>query len=154
MLKAHPYEEVAYDLYSQELQGQTFGLGRVGKLPQACTLDELADRVKAAFDVPFVRMVGQGTREIRKVAVLGGMGAKYVRHARFAGADVLVTGDIDYHTAHDALAAGIALIDPGHNIEKIMKAKVAGYLNGEFKELKSDTEAVASAVDTEVFRIR
>ncbi|MFX5869923.1 Nif3-like dinuclear metal center hexameric protein, partial [Acinetobacter baumannii] len=68
------------------------------------------------------------------------------------GADVLVTGDIDYHTAHDALAAGIALIDPGHNVEKIMKAKVAEWLTGALTERKDVTDVVASAVDTEPFR--
>jgi putative NIF3 family GTP cyclohydrolase 1 type 2 len=70
----------------------------------------------------------------------------------FAGADVLITGDIDYHTAHDALAAGLALIDPGHNVEKIMKMKVAEWLTRELGERKYTTVAAASAVDTEVFR--
>ena len=57
--------------------------------------------------MPAVRVVGDLERVIRKVAVLGALASIYVRHAMFAGADVLVTGDIDYHTAHDALAAGI-----------------------------------------------
>lgn len=152
MLKAHPYEEVAYDLYPLELKGRSFGLGRVGKLSAPTTLGELADKVKKAFDVPFVRVVGDLQRSVSKAAVLGGSGAKYFRQAQFYGADVLVTGDIDYHTAHDALAAGIALIDPGHNAEKIMKAKVADWLARGLAERKSSTEVVASAVDTEPFR--
>ncbi|WP_040948392.1 Nif3-like dinuclear metal center hexameric protein [Gorillibacterium massiliense] len=153
MLRAHPYEEVAYDIYPLDLLGKSFGLGRVGRLPADCTLDQLAEKVKLAFDVPFTRVVGDGQQVIRKVAVLGGSGAKYVRHTQFAGADVLITGDIDYHTAQDALAAGIALIDPGHNAEKIVKAKVRDYLNQELQALKSETEAVASQIDTEVFRL-
>ena len=40
MLKAHPYEEVAYDLYPMDLKGRAFGLGRVGKLPEPETLDD------------------------------------------------------------------------------------------------------------------
>lgn len=154
MLKAHPYEEVAYDLYPMDLNGRTFGLGRVGKLAQPIALDTFAETVKTAFDVPFVRVVGDPRRDIRKVAVLGGSGSRYVRHAIFAGADVLVTGDIDYHTAHDALAAGIAIVDPGHNVEKIMKAGVAGWLQARLTEQKSATRAVASTVDTEVFWVR
>lgn len=121
MLKTHPYEEVAYDLYALDLKTRTFGLGRAGKLPKPVTLAELCEQVKQAFDVPMLRVVGDPDRVIRKAAVLGGSGSRYVKHAMFAGADVLITGDIDYHTAHDALAAGIALIDPGHNVEKIMK---------------------------------
>ncbi|WP_337101627.1 Nif3-like dinuclear metal center hexameric protein [Paenibacillus sp. YIM B09110] len=151
MLKAHPYEEVAYDLYAVDLKGRAFGLGRVGKLEQEVSLSELAERLKQAFDVPALRVVGQLDRSIRKAAVLGGSGARYVRHAIFAGADVLVTGDIDYHTAHDALAAGIAIIDPGHNIEKVMKQQVADWLNGQLQATKSETKVIASALNTEPF---
>ena len=152
MLKAHPYEEVAYDLYPMDLKGRAFGLGRVGKLPDSCTLGELAERVKQAFGVSALRLVGDPGREIRKVAVLGGSGGRYIRHALFAGADVLITGDVDYHAAHDALAAGLSVIDPGHNVEKIMKPGVADFLNRRFQEKKWETVAVASSVDTEVFR--
>jgi dinuclear metal center YbgI/SA1388 family protein len=150
MLKAHPYEEAAYDLYPLEQAGRVHGLGRVGKLPAAVTLRELAELAKTVFDVPAVRVVGDLERPIRKVAVLGGSGGRYVRHAIFAGADVLVTGDIDYHTAHDAAAAGLALLDVGHNVEKILKRGVATYLAA--KLAKTATQVVASQVDTEPFK--
>jgi dinuclear metal center YbgI/SA1388 family protein len=152
MLKAHPYEEVAYDLYPLDLNGRTFGLGRVGKLSEALTLRELTNKVKQVFEVPTVRVVGDVERQVKKVAVLGGSGSRYVRHALFAGADVLITGDIDYHTAHDALAAGLAIIDPGHNVEKIMKRKVADYLRKTLSEHKYATEVIASRIDTEPFQ--
>ncbi|PZE22685.1 Nif3-like dinuclear metal center hexameric protein [Paenibacillus xerothermodurans] len=152
MLKAHPYEEVAYDLYQLDLKGRTFGLGRVGRLPEPITLDQLAEQVKIAYDVPSLRVVGDATRVVHKVAVLGGSGSRYLRHAMFAGADVLITGDIDYHTALDAQAAGVALIDPGHNVEKIMKQGVADYLQRRLTEKKSDTKVLASEITTEPFR--
>jgi len=152
MLKAHPYEEVAYDLYPLDLKGRSFGLGRVGKLNEAISLKELCERVKEAYNVPFVRLVGDPSRSVRKVAVLGGSGSRYVRHALFAGADVLITGDIDYHTAQDALAAGLAIIDPGHNVEKIMKQGVADYLQRKLRDKKYATQAFASQIDTEPFR--
>ncbi len=152
MLKSHPYEEVAYDLYPLELKGKTSGLGRVGKLPAPVRLGELAQHVKTAFDVPMVRLVGDPDRQVQKIAVLGGSGSRYVRHALFAGADVLITGDIDYHTAHDALAAGLAIIDPGHNAEKIMKRKVAEYLQAKLAEHKYETAVAHSLVNTEPFQ--
>ncbi|KIL34622.1 hypothetical protein SD71_18450 [Cohnella kolymensis] len=154
MLKAHPYEEVAYDLYSMDLKGRSFGLGRVGKLPSAETLEQFAERVKSALQVPFVRMVGDPAKPIRKVAVLGGSGSRYIRHASFAGADVLVTGDIDYHSAQDAEAAGLAIIDPGHNAEKIMKPKLAQWLNDQLRAKGYNTEVFASQIDTEPFKLR
>ncbi|QMV40415.1 Nif3-like dinuclear metal center hexameric protein [Cohnella cholangitidis] len=154
MLKAHPYEEVAYDLYSMDLKGRSFGLGRVGVLPATESLDRFAERVKSAFQVPFVRMVGDGSKPIRKVAVLGGSGARYIRHAQFAGADVLVTGDIDFHSAQDALAAGMSIIDPGHHAEKIMKPNVAQWLTEQLKAKGYATEVFASQIDTEPFQLR
>jgi dinuclear metal center YbgI/SA1388 family protein len=152
MLKAHPYEEVAYDLYQLDLKGRTFGLGRVGKLQEPVTLEQLCKLVKASYEVPTVRLVGDLQRKVQKIAVLGGSGGRYVRHAIFAGADVLITGDIDYHTAQDALAAGLCLIDPGHNVEKIMKRGVADYLRAKLQEKKSETGVFASEIDTEPFR--
>ncbi|CAG7605949.1 GTP cyclohydrolase 1 type 2 [Paenibacillus solanacearum] len=152
MLKAHPYEEVAYDLYLLDLKTRTFGLGRAGKLPKPLTLAELCEQVKQAFDVPMLRVVGDPDQMMRKAAVLGGSGSRYMKHAMFKGADVLITGDIDYHTAHDALAAGIALIDPGHNVEKIMKQGVAEYLQRKLAERKWATAVVPSELNTEPFR--
>jgi dinuclear metal center YbgI/SA1388 family protein len=151
MLKAHPYEEVAYDLYPMDLKGRSFGLGRVGKLPEAVSLKDLAEQVKEAYDVPMVRVVGDLNRTLKKAAVLGGAGSRYVRHAIFAGADVLITGDIDYHTAHDALAAGLAIIDPGHNVEKIMKSHITAYMLERMKEKKYQTKVKASQINTEPF---
>ncbi|KIL41715.1 hypothetical protein SD70_04900 [Gordoniibacillus kamchatkensis] len=151
MLKAHPYEEVAYDLYPIDLKGRTMGIGRIGKLAEATTLEQFAGHVKTALDVPAVRVVGDLRRDVRKVAVLGGSGGRYVRHAQFAGADVLVTGDIDYHTAHDAVAAGMAIVDAGHNIEKVMKQGVADVLRAKLQERGYTTPVEASTVSTEVF---
>lgn len=152
MLKAHPYEEVAYDLYSMDLKGRSFGLGRVGKLKEPTTLGQFVETVKAGLNVDKVRVVGDLDRPVLKAAVLGGSGGKFLGSAIFRGADVLVTGDIDYHTAQDALMAGVALIDPGHNAEKIMKVKVAEWIKAKLTEHKYGTPVYASEVITEPFR--
>lgn len=132
--------------------GQGYGLGRVGMLQKEITLKALGDQVKEAFEVPTVRVVGDLKRKVKKVAVLGGAGGRYVKHALFSGADVLITGDIDYHTAHDALAAGLSIIDPGHNAEKIMKKFVAEYLQLKLGAKKYNTLVYASQINTEPFR--
>jgi dinuclear metal center YbgI/SA1388 family protein len=152
LLRAHPYEEVAYDLYPLDIKGRTFGLGRVGRLTEALSVAELVEQVKQAFSVQTVRVVGDLQQVVKKVAVLGGAGSSYIQASLFAGADVLITGDIDYHSAQDALAAGLILIDPGHNVEKIMKSHVAEYLTKQLLAKKYATNVTASNVDTEVFR--
>ena len=48
------------------------------------------------------------------MAISPGAGKSVVKHALKAKVDVLVTGDIDHHTALDAWEAGLAIIDAGH----------------------------------------
>jgi len=130
------------------------GLGRVGQLAEACSTADLVEQVKQAFGVANVRVVGHLSRKLRKVAVLGGSGGRYIQQAINACADVFISGDIDYHTAQDALAAGLTIIDPGHNIEKIMKEQVANYFNEVFLTQKYATKATASKINTEPFQFR
>jgi dinuclear metal center YbgI/SA1388 family protein len=152
MLKAHPYEEVAYDIYALNLKGRILGLGRVGKLISPMTLAEFVEVVKENLQVDHVRVVGDLKRPIRKAAVLGGSGSRYVSPSIYRGADVLVTGDIDYHTAQDALMAGIAIIDPGHHAEKIMKSKVADWIREKLQNTKVETKVHVSEVNTDPFQ--
>ncbi|MDQ0205558.1 Nif3-like dinuclear metal center hexameric protein [Alkalicoccobacillus murimartini] len=152
MHKVHPYEEVAYDLYSLDQPHQQLGLGRIGTLDQAVTLSTLAEKVKIAFQVDILRLIGDPNKRIQRVAILGGDGNKYVQMAMDKGADVLITGDIYYHTAIDAIEDGFALLDPGHNIEKIMKKGVADYLNKVVKEEGIEATIIASEVSTDPYQ--
>jgi len=152
MKKAHPYEEVAYDLYELATPGEVYGLGRIGYLAEEMTLDEFVKKVKIAFDVPRVRVVGDGDRIVKKVAVLGGDGNKYTFTALHKGADVYVTGDLYYHVAHDAMMEGLMMIDPGHNVEKIMKEGVCERIQTFVDEKKYATDVIISEVHTDPFR--
>lgn len=151
MLKAHPYEEVAYDLYPLDNQGEPMGLGRVGTVPEM-SLQEFAEHVKKALDVPRVRVIGNLDARIRKVAVLGGDGNKYFMSAKFKGADVYVTGDIYYHTAHDALMAGLNMVDPGHHAEKVMIKGVVEKMSKLCREKNYAVSFLASETDTNPFQ--
>ncbi len=114
MKQAHPYEEVAYDLYPLANPGTVRGHGRIGPLEQPATVAALAARVREALQVPFVRVAGDPDRVVTTAAVGAGSGAMLIRTAAARGAHVLVAGDIGHHDAHDALDAGLCLIDPGH----------------------------------------
>lgn len=151
MLKANPYEEVAYDVYPVDNQGEVLGLGRIGAVNEM-TLAEFAERVKTALEVDKVRVVGDLSSKVKKVAVLGGDGNKYFSQAKFKGADVYVTGDIYYHTAHDAMMQGLNMIDPGHNVEKIMKKGVTATLTKMCKEAGYEVEIFPSEVNTDPFQ--
>ncbi|AOH55735.1 Nif3-like dinuclear metal center hexameric protein [Peribacillus muralis] len=152
MMKAHPYEEVAYDIYQLENQGESLGLGKIGILAEEMTLEQFAEHVKMTLDVDKVRVVGDLQSPIKKVAVLGGDGNKYFATAKFKGADVYVTGDMYYHTAHDAMMLGLNIVDPGHNVEKVMKKGVARILGEMCRERNFDVEFISSQLNTDPFR--
>ncbi|MEH7224535.1 Nif3-like dinuclear metal center hexameric protein [Bacillus sp. JJ1566] len=152
MLKAHPYEEVAYDIYPLENEGNVLGLGRVGYLENEMTLEQFAEHVKDRLEVDGIRVVGSLSDKIKKVAVLGGDGNKYISQAKRAGADVYVTGDMYYHVAHDAMMMGLNIVDPGHNIEKVMKKGVANVLTDRFKEKKFEVSVITSELNTDPFK--
>lgn len=114
MLKAHPYEEVAYDLIPLANQWNDIGLGRVGRLAEPVSLAVLADRVKLTLNCQGVRLVGSPEKSIAKVAVCGGSGAGLIQEAKRRGADVLITGDVKYHEARLAEDLDLAMLDAGH----------------------------------------
>jgi len=131
MLKSHPYEEVAYDLIPVENIAENVGLGRIGSLPQPCTINEFAEKCKQQLNCQALRVVAtsaqlaQEKASVNKIAVCSGSGAMVIREAARQGADLLVTGDVKYHEALNAKELGLAVIDAGHfATEHIM----AGYL--------------------------
>ena len=154
MYEYHPYEEVAFDLWSLESKTGQQGIGRIGLLAQSMTLDDFASKVKEQLHVPFVRVVGDSTKIIRKVAVLGGDGNKYIQTAKRAGADVLVTGDLYFHVAQEAQTLGLSVVDPGHHVESIMKSGVAVKMNKMCEESKYKCRFIPSSISTEPFRVK
>lgn len=128
MKNAHPYEEVAYDLYPLENAGEKLGLGRVAILEEPVTLQKFAEMVKDAFKVDGIRITGDLHKEINKIAIVGGSGQSYMEQAVKQGVDAFITGDVTFHTALDAKEMGLAIIDPGHFIEKVMIDATKQYL--------------------------
>jgi len=123
LLKAHPYEEVAFDLYPLENQRTDVGLGRIGTLTEPQTLPEFIAQIKLALGVKHLRWAGPGEKLISKVAVCGGSGASLISEALRQGADCLLTGDVKYHDAQRARAEGLTLIDAGHFGTEILMVK-------------------------------
>lgn len=150
MIKAHPYEEVAYDLVPLANRRNDVGLGRIGRLEQSLTFAEFAIRVKDALAVNSLRLVGEPQGRIGKVALCGGSGSSLLAEAIRQGADVLVTGDVKYHEAQNAVSQGIALIDAGHfATEHLMVAELSAVLQREaeqkglklvFHEMKGESD--------------
>ncbi|PKM78675.1 MAG: Nif3-like dinuclear metal center hexameric protein [Firmicutes bacterium HGW-Firmicutes-15] len=144
MLKAHPYEEAAYDIYLLENRGKVFSLGRTGKLAEMMSLQEFCAEVKMSLGLEFLRVVGDMNRSVKNIAVVSGAGASLMSKAQKQRCDVLLTGDLKYHEAKDAEALGIAVIDAGHQgTERIMANYLRDLLNEEKKRRGLDLEVIS-----------
>lgn len=145
LFAAHPYEEVAYDLYPLSNEGQAWGLGTIGQLPEKVTLNELAGRCHKLLQPGVLKILGDSKMKIDKVAVLGGSGSEYVEHALQKGAQVFISGDIKFHDAQKAASAGLALIDAGHDAtERPVLPVLESYLKERIAAAGFATEVIIS----------
>ncbi|MBR5983527.1 MAG: Nif3-like dinuclear metal center hexameric protein [Bacteroidales bacterium] len=113
MLKVHPYEEPAFDIYQIENQWSQVGLGAVGELVEEITEDEFLETVKRTFSVENIRHSAKTGKKIRRVAVCGGSGASFIRTAIASKADAYITADIKYHDWFQ-VEGRLLLLDIGH----------------------------------------
>ena len=88
-------------------------LGRVGNLPEECTLDSFADLVKLQLGADGIR-VANAYNPVKRVALVGGDGKGYVSAAIAAGADTYLSGRIGYNVMEEASERAINLIEAGH----------------------------------------
>lgn len=144
MHQAHPYEEVAYDLYRLENEGRIFSPGRKGCLVQEISLQDYALRIKDLLGVKSLRVVGDLNSSVKNVAVISGSGASLMNRVISRNIDLLVTGDLKYHEAKDAQAAGLKVIDAGHQgTEAMVVPLLIDYLNPKLASRKMQVELIS-----------
>jgi dinuclear metal center YbgI/SA1388 family protein len=113
MKSAHPYEEVAYDLYTLENGNPNFGMGAIGNLSKQMTVRAFLAHVKKKLHVGSLRFSGSPAQTVQRIAVCGGSGSELLEEAIRAKADVFVTADVRYHGFQSA-DNRIILVDAGH----------------------------------------
>jgi dinuclear metal center YbgI/SA1388 family protein len=114
MKASHPYEAIAYDLYSLENPREGAGIGRIGDLIAPVSLKSLAGRVSRKLQAPVMRLDGEAKAIIRRLAVGCGSVRGLVSPARQAGAEALLVGEIPHQDRLQAEAEGLAVIEMGH----------------------------------------
>lgn len=116
----HPYETPVYDFIPMQKMSQ-YGLGMIGELAEAESVESFVQSVKQSLHMPSVRFIGNRNAKIKRVAIVGGSGIGFENLAHQRGADLFITGDIKHHEALDAKTAGINLLDINHYSEYVMK---------------------------------
>ncbi|QIA09595.1 Nif3-like dinuclear metal center hexameric protein [Draconibacterium halophilum] len=113
LVHAHPYEEVAYDIYSLDNKFDQIGMGMTGTLPKEIDEKKFLKLLKETFGTGVIKHTALKNKKVRKIAVCGGAGSFLLNQAIAAGADVFVTGDFKYHQFFDA-ENKIVIADIGH----------------------------------------
>lgn len=129
MEAAHPYEEVAYDVFRLENGGAKRGIGRVGQLAEPLSLAAFLDLTGEKLQCKHLTYQGDLSQPIKTVALCGGSGISYLRAAKKAGADVYITGDMKYHDGQAASELGLCVVDAGHfGTERLITGALADFV--------------------------
>ena len=132
MLKAHPYEEVAYDVFELKNENQYIGSGMVGDLREP--MDELTflAKLKKVFHCGAIRHTQLNGRPIQRIAFCGGSGSFLLSNAMLQKADIFITGDFKYHEFFEA-ENKIVIADIGHyESEQFTTELIYRILTGKF----------------------
>jgi hypothetical protein len=140
LLDAHPYEEVAFDLFPVE-QGPAekgiisgLGYGFWGDLNTPLPLSEVTQKVQNLFRVRGCLLTpargGDAEPLVRRVGYVAGKGASFAHAARAKGCDLFITGEAGYHVARELSAQGLSTLELGHpESELFFHSTVKGWLN-------------------------
>ena len=139
--QSHPYEEVAYDIYSLDNVNPTIGSGMIGQLVKEMNLSEFLEEVKRQFGLKSIKYTPID-KSIKTIAVCGGSGSFLRIDAFKAGADVFLTSDMKYHEWFDAEGL-ISYIDIGHfESEQYTRELLLNYLRKNALSLQSPISKV------------
>lgn len=132
----HPYQEPAFDIYPLA-NPSVHGLGRVGDLKNSVSLEEFCRFIKEELSCKDIRVAGDFSRPIKRVALCSGSGRELLFKAINAQADLYLTGELNYHDYSAACENGLAVIAAGHwGTEHCFIDLITDYLNSYFKSEK------------------
>jgi dinuclear metal center YbgI/SA1388 family protein len=154
--KYHPYETLAYDIYPlfvSEAESSE-GLGRIGETNGKVSLLSLAKNIKDKFGLKHIKIAGSPDLTIGKIAVCSGSGSNLMEDFLASDAEVYISGDLAYHDARTAEAAGRGLIDIGHFAsEHIVVKNLAEKLGNILTEAGFDVGIKACDMEADPFMI-
>jgi dinuclear metal center YbgI/SA1388 family protein len=113
LFRVHPYEEVAYNIFSLKNHYQGMGSGAIGELKEPMEPELFMAYLKKQMGLQVIRHTALGNEKIHKVAVCGGSGSFLLQKAIAAGAQVYISADFKYHEFFDA-DHKITIADIGH----------------------------------------
>ena len=134
MKKAHPYEEVAYQIYILDNIYENVGAGVVGDLPEEMDTNQFLENIKNKMLTNCIRHSNLVKDQIKRVAICGGSGSFLLSKAICEKADIFITADFKYHEFFDA-ENDIIIADIGHfESEQFTKDLIYDLLSKKFSK--------------------
>lgn len=132
MIKAHPYEEVAYDIFPMDNHHPGYGSGQTGLLAKPMEEKAFLEQIREIFKVPVIRHSALRGRPIKRVSLCGGAGSFLIPNAIANNSDIFLTADLKYHDFFEA-SDSMVLADMGHfESEQFTTDLVYGLLKEKF----------------------
>jgi dinuclear metal center YbgI/SA1388 family protein len=100
-------------------------IGAMADAPAGTSLDSVVARFTEALGEP-LKVLAHGPKEIRKVAVMSGGGARYIAEAAAHGCDLYLTGETSQSEYYEALNAGIHVVYGGHYLTETVGLRALG----------------------------
>ena len=113
MHQNHPYEQVAFQVYSLDNISSEIGSGMIGDLQKEIEPKEYLDSLKSKMSTECIRHTKLINKKIKKIAICGGSGSFLLEEAKKQNADLFVSSDFKYHEFFDA-EDKIIIADIGH----------------------------------------
>jgi dinuclear metal center YbgI/SA1388 family protein len=130
------------------------GLGRVGSLPRAMPLVDLARQVKQRLGAAAVRLAGNPALRVTRVALATGSGGSLVGDFLNTDADAFISGDLRYHDVRDIEYARRGVVDVGHfHSEHLMVDAVAQRLRRTFGRRHRQFQVQACSLEKDPFSV-
>ncbi|MGD9279694.1 MAG: Nif3-like dinuclear metal center hexameric protein [Desulfobacterales bacterium] len=131
-----------------------FGIGRIGSLAKAGSLNSLVSMVKKRLKLDFVKVAGDLEMKVTRVAICSGSGSGLMEAFLSSKAQAYISGDIHYHDALEANSLNRAIIDIGHfPSEHLMVDALARQLENVISKAGIEAEIVACTIEKDPFRI-
>ena len=137
MLEAHPYEEVACDVFPIMSGPFGVGLGRFGDLPRPTSASALIGVIKKELKVKVVGIIGPQRRLVKRAAVAAGSCGPLLQEVIAHDCDFYLTGELKHHHALELQRANVTTVCVSHSVsERIILPRVASRLRRAHRDLK------------------
>jgi dinuclear metal center YbgI/SA1388 family protein len=113
LIAAHPYEEVAYDLYPLQNTLSQAGAGVIGEFDLPCEGVRFLEIVKESLHIPVIRHSSFLLKPVKTVALCTGSGSFLIPEAISSKVDAFLTSDLKYHDFF-GMENKLLLADIGH----------------------------------------